>query len=144
MRDFIEESNRIEGIEGVSARDIQAHEIFLSEPVITLEALVKFVDLIQPGAVLRNRVGFNVRVGNHIAPPGGPNIEDHLRTLLTRNDLSAWERHTRYLNLHPFTDGNGRSARALWLWERHGYCPLGFLHTFYYETLQHQDRTLTT
>ena len=37
---------------------------------------------------------------------------------------------------HPFTDGNGRSGRALWLWQMNNHAPFGFLHTFYYQTLE--------
>ena len=48
--------------------------------------------------------------------------------------LGACETHVRYELLHPFLDGNGRSGRALWLWLM-GQAPLGFLHTFYYQTL---------
>lgn len=44
------------------------------------------------------------------------------------------------------TDGNGRSGRALWAWMmlcrggsygRAKVIELGFLHTFYYQTLEH-------
>jgi len=46
----------------------------------------------------------------------------------------AFEVHLDYEHLHPFTDGNGRSARMLWAWQMREF-PLGFLHTFYYQAL---------
>ncbi len=61
--------------------------------------------------------------------------------------LPPYISHVAYENLHPFTDGNGRSGRALWLWQMmHGTMrqvnmarDLGFLHTFYYQTLNASD-----
>jgi hypothetical protein len=48
------------------------------------------------------------------------------------------EAHVRYETLHPFTDGNGRTGRALWYWMMVGSsrADLGFLHAFYYQTLK--------
>jgi hypothetical protein len=73
-------------------------------------------------------------VGRHLPPRGGPEIRNHLLDLLLNDDLSAYEQHVAYEVLHPFTDGNGRSGRALWAWRVRDF-PLGFLHTFYYQTL---------
>ena len=53
-------------------------------------------------------------------------------------DASPFAVHVAYENLHPFMNGNGRSGRALWLWHMGGIekVPLGFLRTWYYQSLQ--------
>lgn len=58
------------------------------------------------------------------------------RTLKIASEImSPFTTHLRYESIHPFSDGNGRSGRALWLWQMKGRAPLGFLHQFYYQTL---------
>lgn len=85
----------------------------------------------------------NVRIGNHRPPPGGPGIATELSKLIRQaidNDATPFDIHRRYETLHPFMDGNGRSGRILWAWQmiEHDIAPglnLGFLHAFYYQTL---------
>ena len=127
---------------------LEAHEWFLALERITIVDLEAFVDLVQPGARLRVERGMDVRVGNHVPPPGGPDIRGSLKRLLyvagSSDPESPYKTHCLYEILHPFTDGNGRSGRVLWLWMMGGIeqAPLGFLHTFYYQTLERsQDGT---
>ncbi len=136
LRCFVAESNRIEDIRSIRVGEIKAHERFLAEPV-SVSTLKELVAILQPNAMLRDLCGLDVRVGTHTAPPGGPHIERQLLDVLGSND-PFWT-HQKYENLHPFTDGNGRSGRALWLHQMirrdEQFPPLGFLHTWYYQSL---------
>ena len=140
LEDFVRESNRIEGINrDPTPAEIEAHTRFLSVPKLAVFEMERFVSVIQPCAVLRRVVGLNVRVGSHFPPPGGHGIEVRLTALLedaAPSSASPYATHLSYETLHPFTNGNGRSGRVLWLWMMGGEAPLGFLHTFYYQTLQ--------
>ncbi len=138
--EFIRESNHIEGIDREPHQhEIAAHHQFLALAKITTEDMKVFVATVA-GAPLRDKVGMDVRVGNHVAPPGGPEIRTRLENLLTHMHKHApYAVHCSYEELHPFVDGNGRSGRLLWLWmmvKRDGQMPpLGFLHHWYYSSL---------
>lgn len=135
---FVAESNRIEGITRPPTKaERDEFERFLALPEITVSELQHFVGVYQAEAVLRDRAGLNVRVGSYLPPPGGPEIREQLGELLKQVNLmpeSAYWHHLRYETLHPFTDGNGRSGRAIWAWQMRCF-PLGFLHRFYYQAL---------
>jgi hypothetical protein len=141
LRDFVAESNRIEAIGIVLAREIEAHKALLDLPEIRVPELECFVRDVA-GRPLRDRPGMNVMVGPHKPPEGGVQIRDALVDLLAdihSLELTPWEAHVAYESLHPFMDGNGRSGRALWAWQikQEGRDPfaLPFLHASYYEAL---------
>lgn len=142
---FVIESNKIEGIARPPTKEeLDEFERFLALDRVEVSDLEAFVRVYQPDAMLRRTSWQNVQVGSHVAPPGGPEIERELSDLLRwacGNGISPYDAHVRYETLHPFTDGNGRSGRALWAWQmgRFNYWPglkLGFLHCFYYQTLE--------
>lgn len=144
LKKFTTESNRIEGITRATPAENLAHHDFLSLESPTIAGLEALVSVCAPGHRLRDKPGLNVRVGNHIAPSGGPEIRPALEAILAEAKTGdPHDIHVRYEMLHPFTDGNGRSGRALWLWmmrHRGGRdalmaAQLGFLHSFYYQTL---------
>lgn len=142
----IEESNRIEGIlRAVTSDELEAFQIFMALEHPTIHDLCRFVDICQPGAELRNRPGMNVRVGRYAPPEGGYDIITRLYVLLEdayNAKIDAWTAHVEYEKLHPFTDCNGRSGRLLWYWimgKDSAQAALGFLHAFYYQTLEKQS-----
>lgn len=139
LREFLEESNRIEGItRDVTEEQLAEAAIFLGIQDICVGDIKIIAKAFQPDAQLRDRSGMNVRVGSYTPIKGGPDVYTHLQKHLRHMKLfSPWRNHYDYETLHPFTDCNGRTGRLLWLWEMGGIekAPLGFLHTFYYQTL---------
>lgn len=155
LRQFMWESNRIEGITGVTSEELRAFKAFLQLPKVRVADLYNFVQVCAGrDARLRLAYGDDVRVGDHVPPPGGHAIVDKLHSLLYRIEhpehfpgkATPYAIHHAYESLHPFMDGNGRSGRALWAWQmvrlpnpqrlRVEALSLGFLHAFYYQTLE--------
>jgi hypothetical protein len=135
LASFTVESNRIENIHKPPChKEVDELRRFINLPAVTIGELVNFVKVYEPDAQLRDAEGFNVRVGKYTPPRGSPAIRAMLTEILN-TPFDAYELHTNYELLHPFTDGNGRSGRALWAW-KHKDISNGFLMPFYFQTLQ--------
>lgn len=146
LSDFIIESNRIEGILGTSGNDFIAHETLFSKQSLKIEDIETFVWLICKKKI-RNKAGMNVMVGKHFPLPGGPVIPKLLNILISKAnnlEIDSFEFHNEYETLHSFMDGNGRSGRVIWAYmmKREGKDPfaLGFLHSYYYQSLEHYHK----
>lgn len=145
---FQKESNRIEGIlshDGLN-KAVDTLAALLAKPNLSPDDLAHYRMVVQPNAILRNKPGVNVQIGNHLPPLGGPAIRTMLKDIVGDANLGEdpFLIHQRFESLHPYTDGNGRTGRALWLWQmvnQHGYrCQRRFLHEWYYQSLQHQGQ----
>lgn len=143
LRQFILESNRIEGIiRPVTGGELANYERLLALPNVFATSLGDFQSVVALDNPIRQFLGMNVHVGNYVAPPGGPNIIKRLQDICTQASRGEdpWKTHVRFELLHPYMGGNGRTGRALWLWQMQtlGRDPFQypFLQHWYYATLE--------
>lgn len=152
VKEFVKESNKIERITGASIDEIHAHLRLLDCDRLSTAKLESFLKVIQPDAAMRFEEGQNVAITDlgsgrvlRRPPPGGPGIKRALTQLIraiNAADLTPYEAHVEFETLHPFSDGNGRTGRAVWLWQVIRHEPLrdpfglSFLHRFYYDALE--------
>lgn len=136
---FCEESNAIEGVydeEEVRISEVNIHN-FLGLDNITIADLCSFNTV--HGRLRTN--GECVTVGKHTPPKGGQHILYKLESIVeyANQEDNPFEVHQEFEQLHPFTDGNGRTGRALWLWQMINQnlynCENLFLQQWYYQSL---------
>lgn len=150
LYNFVLESNKIEGI----IRDPTQPEMeqlyrFISTSKLTLQDLKEFVAIYEPEAVFREYEDVPTpTIGGRLGFASGPTLRLLVEQLL--DDINADASlcpvviHHRYEQLHPFTDCNGRSGRAIWLkmirdrskTEYSAAVVRGFLRHWYYQTLE--------
>ena len=126
LRDFIIESNRISGItQKICKDDADAYEELLKLNKLTIESLINLLKFICPQGRLRSGTGMDVTRGDHTPTLGGYDVVKELTELLKLiNDSAhrgygaevAFATHLMFERLHPFTEGNSRIGRAIWLW----------------------------
>ncbi|WP_250657811.1 Fic family protein [Alkalimarinus coralli] len=130
MREHCEAINHKEAIDFVE--DIVSNKAPLSESLIkSIHHLVlKQIDDENAGVYRQQNV---VISGAEHRPPGCIKVPDEMQTLVEcHNRLeihpveSAARLHTDFVKIHPFVDGNGRTARLLMNFElmRNGYLPV--------------------
>lgn len=140
LMEFAKESNRIEGITSQRENDRMLEKLykFLKLEKLTVENVCEFNEW----GMLRDKEGMDVMVGSHIPSKGGMLIGFKFSTqMAAANDPGCcpYLLHCSFEKIHPFMDGNGRTGRAIWLWQmvnHHDYdLSLGFLHKWYYQSL---------
>ncbi len=142
---FQGESNRIEQIETVYEEEITALRNLVKAKKLSIDVVCTYLSACEPSAQLRDKRDLNVRIGKHFPIAGGPMVKSALVSLLNaanEGSRSPYMIHLEYEILHPFTDGNGRTGRAIWLWQmmrnpadKKMAMAFGFLHAWYYQSL---------
>ena len=148
VEEFVRESWWIERETCVVDEMVEKHLKLLEEPRLTVDIVKQFC-YETTGGMLRTHLLQSVSVGDYTPPRGCLEMPIYLSDLLLKfNDAVnaekvdynlPWKLHMEFESLHPFTDGNGRTGRALWLWHKcriHGTPQFTFLHEFYYDTLR--------
>ena len=142
LSDYVKESNWIEGItDRESHKDHTRRLADFIQGELTVGTVLKF----NKANALRDKDDMNVMIGGKICPRGGKHIAVKLSEIIEKgselylfNTASVLKTHQDFEVLHPFMDGNGRTGRAIFLWQYFGMfkeIPESFLKLYYYYTL---------
>ncbi len=144
---WVDYTNESRAIEGLSAdpQSVDYLRAFVEGP-LSVTAICDYV-WAEANQKIRSEPWMNVRVGAHVAPPGGERVVQELENIVSAAlSDSPYETHGKFLYLHPFMDGNGRAARAILAWQslRNPVWSaqikvLPVLQTLYYMALDHAD-----
>jgi Fic family protein len=129
IKDYLEAKNHAEAFDYIVSSGSQ-------EKINYEDVILRIHSLILNGIDDNNRGRYrNVRVriaGANIVLPNPLKVPDLMREFTEKLDkkpdnvLKAFEAHYKLLEIHPFTDGNGRTARLLMnlILMRNGYLPM--------------------
>lgn len=142
LQNFIEESNRIEG-ENTKQYQLNACSAFLSVPITAESVKLLHKELSQGRHIKQGEWrDCQVYVGS-FKPMAPEHLELAMMGFFSNLHLwDSWEAHNRFEKIHPFEDLNGRVGRMIWLHKalEEGYNgSIGFLHKYYYQTLQRYE-----
>jgi len=141
---FAKQSNEIESITSPIRHAIHkaALETLLKHSVIDIEAIRKFVAIVEPSATYRAESKVTVWIGGKegLSPSKINSKLVLVLAAINSGEGTTYKSHLDYQNIHPFTDCNGRSGRAIWLWQKHNlnnYTGRNlFLQEYYYDTFR--------
>jgi hypothetical protein len=152
LTDYTVASNFIEGIDRdpvALEREVNALDELIGTPSLGSVEMLRFLSVVEPTARIRAGAKDGVAVGSHVAPAGGPHMYREVADLLidiSRSDTNPVFTYAAWQHLHPLTDGNGRTGRALYAWQninRRNRIPLpSFVHDYHYEVLSSLDRAV--